>query len=235
MCGRFVATTPPDQLADYFAAQLRAETLLEPAYNVAPTRQVYTVLVDGDVRAVDLTRWGLVPGWAKDVSIGNRMINARAETLATKNAFKGPLRRRRCIIPVDGFYEWTVVPGQKKKQPWYIHRPDGEPYAFAGLWEVWRGPERDQEPLRSSTIITTEANEPMRELHDRMPVILPPSAWDTWLDPQVDDVELLGSLLVPAPPELVTFHPVSTEVNDARNRGEHLVDPVDPPGDGAAS
>lgn len=235
MCGRFVATTPPDQLADYFGAQLLAESLLEPATNVAPTRRIYTVLVDGGVRALETSRWGLVPGWAKDEKIGNRMINARAETLAEKNAFKAAFRKRRCIIPADGFYEWTVVPGQAKKQPWYIHRPDGEPYAFAGLWEVWRGPDRDAEPLRSSTIVTTDANEPMRELHDRMPVILPPSAWDTWLDPDVDDLDLLGSLLVPAPPELVTFHPVSTEVNDVRNRGEHLLDPVPLPGDGPAS
>lgn len=235
MCGRFVATTPPDQLADYFGARLLTETALDPGFNVAPTRQVYTVLVDGGVRALETTRWGLVPRWAKDTRIGNRMINARAETLATKNAFKAAFRSRRCLVPADGFYEWTVVPGQRKKQPWFIHRPDGEPYAFAGLWEEWRGGDHRDEPLRSSTIITTDANEPMRELHDRMPVILPPSAWDTWLDPEVRDPDVLGRLLVPAPPELVTFHPVSTDVNDVRNRGEHLLDPVPAPGDGPRS
>jgi putative SOS response-associated peptidase YedK len=196
-----------------------------------------------------------VPSWAKDPKVGARMINARAEGIAGKSAFRAPLKRRRCIIPADGFFEWKKVPGAKRKQPYFIHRTDGEPLAFAGLWEVWRGPKdkakdkaeagageaRDgtqdggaegagggveDSPLRSCTIITTSANETISELHDRMPVVLPPSAWEEWLDPTNDDVETLGKLLVPAPPELVTFHPVSTEVNKVANKGPELVAPA---------
>ncbi|MDZ7677315.1 MAG: SOS response-associated peptidase [Acidimicrobiales bacterium] len=226
MCGRYVSSTPADQLASYFGATLTAEELLDPEYNVAPTRAVWTVFADGEARRLDLARWGLVPFWAKDLSIGNRMINARAETVAEKNAFKKAFRRQRCIVPADGFYEWTRPEGQKKKQPWFVHRPDGEPFAFAGLWETWRGPDREDEPLRTCTILTGPANEKMAEIHDRMPVMLAPDAWSTWLDPQVDDPDLLGRFLVPAPPQLISFHPVSTEVNNTRNHGAHLVEPV---------
>jgi putative SOS response-associated peptidase YedK len=227
MCGRFVAATPPDQVAAYFGAA--AEALLEPSWNVAPTNDVYAVLEDGGTRHLDAFRWGLIPSWAKDPKIGSRMINARAETLAEKNAYKAAFRKRRCLVPADGFYEWKAVPGQKRKQPYFIHRADGEPVAFAGLWEVWRGPERDQEPLRTATIITTEANETMAPVHDRMPVILPASAWGPWLDRDNDDLETLGRLLVPAPPTLLTLRPVSTEVNNVRNKGPELIDPVPEP------
>jgi putative SOS response-associated peptidase YedK len=225
MCGRFVAATPPDQVAAYFGAA--AEALLEPSWNVAPTNDVYAVLEDGGTRHLDAFRWGLIPSWAKDPKIGSRMINARAETLAEKNAYKAAFRKRRCLVPADGFYEWKAVPGQKRKQPYFIHRSDGESVAFAGLWEVWRGPERDQEPLRTATIITTEANETMAPVHDRMPVILPASAWGTWLDRDNDDLETLGRLLVPAPPTLLTLRPVSTEVNNVRNKGPELIEPVE--------
>jgi putative SOS response-associated peptidase YedK len=226
VCGRFVAATPPDQVAAYFGAT--PEALLEPSWNVAPTNDVYAVLEDGGVRHLDAFHWGLVPSWAKDPKIGNRMINARAETLGEKAAFKAAFKRRRCIVPADGFYEWQKVPGQKAKVPHHITRADGEPLAFAGLWEVWRGPERDQEPLRSVTIVTTAANETMAPIHDRMPVILPESAWGSWLDREDDDLATLGKLLVPAPKALLTMHPVSTEVNNVRNKGPHLVDPVEP-------
>ena len=234
MCGRFVSSSSSDEIATYFGADEVSESVLDPNYNVAPTRDVYAVLESGSVRRVEPLHWGLVPRWAKDVKIGNRMINARGETVAEKNSFKSAFRKRRCIIPADGFYEWTVQPGQDKKQPWFIHRTDDEPLAFAGLWEVWRGPDRDsEEALHSCTIITTEANDTMAEIHHRMPVILPPSQWDTWLDQEQDDLDALGRLLVPAPNELLAMHPVSTEVNNARNRGAQLIDPVDLPEPGA--
>jgi putative SOS response-associated peptidase YedK len=270
VCGRFVSSSPPDELARYFGAAPPGDPPLSPNYNVAPTVDVYAVMETaprvepggeapppdrgpeageatssggGAVRRVEAFHWGLVPGWAKDLSVGNRMINARSETIATKNAFRRPFARRRCIIPADGFYEWTKVPGHRKKQPYFIHRTDDEPLAFAGLWEVWRGPkdngaggdgaggaddgEGEERPfIRSCTIITTSANETMAAIHDRMPVILPPSAWDAWLDPANDDVESLGRLLVPAPPELITMHPVSIEVSNVRNKGPHLTEPV---------
>jgi putative SOS response-associated peptidase YedK len=230
MCGRFVSSSSSDEIAKYFGADEVSESVLSPNYNVAPTRDVYAVLESGSVRRVEPLHWGLVPRWAKDVKIGNRMINARGETVAEKNSFKSAFRKRRCLIPADGFYEWKVVKGQDKKQPYYIHRPDDEPVAFAGLWEVWRGPDRDrEEALHSCTIITTDANATMAEIHHRMPVILPPGAWGTWLDRDEDDLDTLGRLLVPAPDDLLAMHPVSTEVNNARNGGAQLIDPVEWP------
>ncbi len=230
MCGRFVSASPPDEIAKYFDAEA-PDAVLEPSYNVAPTNDIYAVTSDGSVRHVEAFHWGLVPIWAKDPKIGSKMINARAEGIETKNAYRAAFKRRRCLIPADGFYEWKKVPGQKKKQPFFIHRPDDEPIAFAGLWEVWKGPDKDNpdpHPLRSTTIITTTPNEPMAEIHDRMPVILPPSKWDEWLDPENADTETLGKLLVPAPPQIITMHPVSTEVNTVRNKGAQLITEIDP-------
>ncbi|MET0728900.1 MAG: SOS response-associated peptidase [Acidimicrobiales bacterium] len=230
MCGRFVSATPPDQVAAYFGTE-EPEAVLHPSYNVAPTSDIYAVLADGFARRLDAFHWGLVPLWAKDPKIGSKMINARAETLAEKNAYKAAFKRRRCLIPADGFYEWRKdpdAPAKAKKQPYFIHRPDGEPYAFAGIWEVWKGPAKDQEPLRSCAIITTAPNEEMGKIHDRMPVILPPSAWDAWLDPENDDLELLGRLLVPCAPQLTTMHPVSPSVNNVRNNEPGLVEEIDP-------
>jgi putative SOS response-associated peptidase YedK len=238
MCGRYVSATKPDEIANYFGAEL-GEQLLEPNYNVAPTNDVYVVLETGETRRLDLLRWGLVPSWAKDPAVGSKMINARAETLATKNVFKRLLTRKRCIIPADGFYEWATVPGQKRKQPMYIHRRDGDSFAFAGLWEAWRNPERpDDPPLRSCTIITGAANEAVAKIHERMPVMLPPERWDQWLDPQVQDLDLLGTFLVPAPASLIAMHPVSTEVNRVANKGAGLIEPVPdspPPGSDQAT
>jgi putative SOS response-associated peptidase YedK len=227
MCGRFVSTSPPDELARYFDAAA-PETALEPSYNVAPTNDVYAVTEDGGVRRIDAFHWGLVPMWAKDPSAGNKMINARAESVATKNAYRASFKRRRCLIPADGFYEWKKLPGQKRKQPMFIHPPEGERFAFAGLWEVWRGPDKQGDPLHSCTIITTTPNKPMAAVHDRMPVILPASKWAEWLDPENDDIETLGKLLVPAPAAVTLMHPVSTEVNNVRNKGAHLIEEAAP-------
>jgi putative SOS response-associated peptidase YedK len=226
MCGRFVSSTPPDQLAAYFGVEQLGETLLEPSFNVAPTNKVYTVFEEEDKRTLDTFRWGLIPFWAKDMKIGNKMINARAETVATKNAYRKSFQRQRCIIPVDGFYEWTILPGHQKKTPMYIQRVDRAPFAFAGLWDTWKTP--DEEMLRSCTILTGDANEKIAAIHHRMPIMLPPAVWDVWLDREVRDPDVLQEFLVPAPSELLEFHAVSTEVNNPRNRGEHLKDPVDP-------
>lgn len=235
MCGRYVSASPPDQIAAYFDVEALGETLIDPAveaapnYNVAPTTQVPVVYeADDSVRTLDLFKWGLVPSWAKDVKIGNKMINARSETAAEKNSFKRPLRKRRCIIPADGFYEWQVVEGHKKKQPIHITRSDGALFAFAGLYEVWRGPDRDQEPLFSCTILTGKPNDKMAEIHDRMPIMLPPAAWAAWLDRESDDVDSLQELFVPAPSELIHLQPVSTTVNNSRSSGVQLTDPIPP-------
>jgi putative SOS response-associated peptidase YedK len=243
MCGRFVSASPPDEIAKYFDAAA-PEAALPESYNVAPTNDVYAVYETGGVRRLDAFHWGFVPHWAKDPSVGNRMINARAETLATKNAYKPSLRKRRCIIPADGFYEWKKVPGQKTKQPMFIHRRDGERLAFAGLWTIWRpkradgdetggpgGGTDEGDELHSCTIITTSANDDVAEVHDRMPVILGADDWSTWLDERNDDLDTLGRLLVPAPPKLIELRPVSTEVNNVRNKGSHLIDEVDPGAD----
>lgn len=229
MCGRFVSASPPREIARYFDVEEVTEQVLEPNFNVAPTTDVFVVFEDVGVRRLDAFHWGLVPRWAKDPSIGNKLINARADGLATKNAFTWAYRKRRCIVPADGFYEWKKVPGQKTKQPHYIHRSDGEPLAFAGLWEEWRGPDRaSPDPMRSVTIVTTGANETVADIHDRMPVILPPRNWDRWLDRSEEDLDTLGKLLVPAPASLLSLHVVSTDVNNAQNTGAHLIDPADP-------
>ena len=205
-----------------------SDVVLEESYNVAPTNDVYAVLEVGGLRRVEPLHWGLVPIWAKDLKVGNRMINARSETLAERNAYKRAYRKRRCLIPADGFYEWKRQPGSTRKQPFYIHRTDDEPLAFAGLWEIWKGPDRSgDEVVRSTTIVTGPANDLMAEIHDRMPVILPPDAWGRWLDPEDDDLATLGKLLVPAPSGLLTMHKVSTDVGNVRNKGAGLIDEVD--------
>ncbi len=242
MCGRFVSSSSAQEIADYFDADQVSEQALEhrPNFNTAPTTDVFVVYSDGTDRKLDTFYWGLVPRWAKDLKIASRLINARAETVAEKPSFRSAFKKRRCILPVDGFYEWNKPEGAKRKQPWYIRRPDGEPFAFAGLWEEWKGtlpsaadaPEgsssgnNEEVTVRSSTIITGEANEKMAELHHRMPIILPASAWGEWLDPATDPARI-AKLLVPAPNKLITFHPVSTEVNNVRNKGEQLTEAVD--------
>jgi len=229
MCGRYVSVSTPDEIASAFDADEQPEQALEPSWNVAPTDDIYVVLERDGHREVAEHHWGLVPFWATSPAIGSKMINARADGLATKAAFKDSFARKRCIVPADGFYEWRAVPGQKVKQPYLITRRTGEPLAFAGLWASWRAPGADAaDRLRSATIVTTTPNELMATLHDRMPVILPASVWDEWLDPGNADVEELARLLVPAPEDVLQMLPVSTEVNSVRNQGAHLIEPVDP-------
>lgn len=211
MCGRYTLRASPQQLREWF--DLFREPEWEPRYNIAPSQQVLAIRFDEHAtpREPVLLTWGLIPSWADDVKIGNRMINARADTVAAKPAFRAAFKRRRCLIPADGFYEWQKVDGGK--QPFHIRLRSGEPFAFAGLWERWnKGPE----PIESCTIITTEANETMQDLHDRMPVILPKDAYDHWLDPQQDAVTLIG-LLQPYASEPMTAVPVSKMVNNPRN------------------
>ncbi|NOX29918.1 MAG: SOS response-associated peptidase [Actinobacteria bacterium] len=234
MCGRFVSASPPGEIAAYFGAEV-PEVELPANHNVAPTSDVYAVREGADAsRSIEAFHWGLVPMWAKDLKVGNRMINARSETLAEKNTFKRALANRRCLLPADGFYEWKVVgktdKGKPKKQPMYIQRPDGELLAMAGLWERWRGPDRDWDNvLHSTTVVTTQANEFMAPIHNRMPVFLSPDAWEVWLDPEVTDFDLLTSLLKPAPEALLTAHPVDPMVGNVRNKGAQLIVPFEPP------
>lgn len=227
MCGRYTSTTPPADLGAYFDVDEVVVTDLGPRFNVAPTDEVYAVATSSSgTRRLGAFRWGLVPFWAKDASVGSRMINARAESILDKPAFRRPLERKRCIVPADGFYEWQAVEGQKAKQPWYISRVDGDALAFAGLWESWRPVKgSDEGRIVSCTIITTDANDAVRPVHDRMPVVLPPGEWAGWLDPTNSDVDDLHRLLVPAPAALFQLRPVSTAVSNVRNDGPHLLDP----------
>jgi putative SOS response-associated peptidase YedK len=202
---------------------------LEQRFNVTPRSAVPIVAVSRERRTLDVVRWGLVPSWAKDLSIGDRLINARAESIATKPAYKRAFARRRCIIPADGFYEWRAVAGRKQKQPYFIFRRDREPLAFAGLWEVWHDPDDpDAERVRSCVIVTTRANRLLEPVHDRMPVVLPEESWDSWLDPANHDTDALVALLVPAPDDLLDLYAVRTLVNRPANDGRELLEPAPP-------
>jgi putative SOS response-associated peptidase YedK len=229
MCGRYVSVSSPTILADRFGVDEVRITEKEPLYNVAPTLEVPIVAVSRGKRVLDQVRWGLVPSWAKDLSIGSRQINARAESVATKAAYKRGFVKRRAIVPADGFYEWEKFEGSKRKQPWFIRRKDGEPLAFAGLWEIWHDPQLgdDAPRIRTFTIITTEANDLLQPIHDRMPVVLPEREWDRWLDPEFQDVDTLRQLLVPAPAADFEMWPVSNLVNKADNEGAELLEPVE--------
>ena len=233
MCGRFAVTLPTDAMAQLFDA-LPANDLPEvPDYNVCPTTRIATVRAEEGQRRLAPMRWGFLPQWYKSPTDGPLLINARAETLAEKTSFKRPFATKRCIIPADGFYEWKKVEGHKRKQPMFLTTIDGSPFAFAGLWEAWSNEqELDDagEPLQlfSCTIVTCEPNDAIANVHDRMPVMLPPDAWDTWLDRDNRDLKALQDLLVPAPSGLIRMHPVSTEVNNVRNNGPHLVDEAKP-------
>lgn len=222
MCGRFTLTVDPGQLRELFP-WVEIPDGPTPRYNIAPGQPVAVVPNDGKNR-LDFYVWGLVPYWAKDPAIGNRMINARAETLAEKPAFRSAFRRRRCLILADGFYEWSQEPGKKIKTPLYLHLKDKQPFAFAGLWEQWSSPDGSQ--LLSCTIVTTEPNELVSAFHNRMPVILPQSAYQAWLEPGEADSEKLRSLLKPYPAEEMVAYPVSPLVNSPANDLPACVAPV---------
>jgi len=240
MCGRVDIHTPPSELARVLEAQLAAGVDPEgkPSFNVAPSRAVPAVVADDDKhRVLDVFRWGLVPHWAKDPKIGYKMINARAETAPTKSAYRQALARRRCLVVVDGFYEWAVPDptDPKRKVPFYFKRADGAPITFAGLYETWWDKSRSKEPdpesfLQTCVIITTDAGVDMEGVHDRMPVIVEAADRALWLDPEITEPAAVTPLLHPAPVGTLVRYPVTTEVNNPRNDGPRMITP-DPDAD----
>ena len=217
MCGRYSLIADLGELARRF--EFDGDWLtFESAYNVAPTQDVLAV-VGGEARRGGFMRWGLIPHWAKNASIGSRMINARAETVAEKPAFRDALRRRRCLVLADGFYEWQRSGGTKR--PMRIIMRSGEPFAFAGLWSLWRDPDGNRIP--SCAIITTAANDLLRPIHDRMPVILSRGLEEFWLDGSVEDPGALGSVLIPYADDAMDTYEVSTLVNSAANDGPEVI------------
>ena len=223
MCGRFSLTSDPNDLREAFP-WLNIPEQISPRYNIAPSQPVAAVPNDGSNK-LDFFQWGLVPYWAKDPTIGNRMINARAESLAEKPSFKTAFRRRRCLILADGFYEWKLEVGMKTKVPMYIHLKSGAPFAFAGLWERWHS--KDGSMLLSCTIITTEPNTLMQSIHNRMPVIMPREKYDLWLSPEeVDNTELL-KLLIPYQDIDMEAYPVSRMVNSPNNDVRACIEPAE--------
>ncbi len=231
MCGRYSITTAPEALRALFAFEELPN--LAPRFNVAPTQSVPVVRLDKEGRRrLSQLRWGLVPHWAKDLSIGAKMINARSETVAEKPSFRQAFARRRCLLAADGFYEWRAEKGKKApKQPYRIEFPERRPFAFAGLWERW-GDREEGTRIDSVTIITTEANETLHSLHRRMPVILAPESFEAWLNPDGEQEALL-QMLRPYPDSDgsygdLSFYPVSTKLNKATNDEPSLLEPLPP-------
>lgn len=221
MCGRFALKAPPRSIQEHFHLPETIE--LPPRYNIAPSQNIAVVrhLTGKDFRQLDMLRWGLIPHWAKDIKIGYKMINARGETLTQKPSFRPAFKKRRCLIAADGFYEWKGT--GKSKQPYYVQIQEGGVLGFAGLWEYWQGPEGDN--IESCTIITTSPNELVKEVHDRMPVILPPGHYETWLQDS-STAESLQKLLVPYPADKMKMYQVSTEVNNPQNDQATCLVPV---------
>jgi putative SOS response-associated peptidase YedK len=236
MCGRYAASRSPDDLVvEFEAVRAEGQPPLPADYNVAPTKDVYVVrhkkerdaegaLTGGGHRELRAVRWGLVPSWAKDVSVGNRLLNARVESLTDKPAFRAAARSRRCLVPADGWYEWARRLDSPTKQPYFVTPQDGSVLAFAGLYEVWgRGDDR----LYTCTVVTAPAVGALTEIHPRMPLVLPQERWTNWLDTSREDVE---DLAAPTPPELVEaleLRPVSTRVNNVANNGRELEERVE--------
>ncbi|MBN1220482.1 MAG: SOS response-associated peptidase [Anaerolineae bacterium] len=220
MCGRYTLAVDKKRLAESFST-IEIPEQLAPRYNIAPSQPV-AVVANNAPDKVELFLWGLIPSWAKDPSIGNRMINARAETLAEKPSFKNAYKRRRCLVLADGFFEWKK--GPDTKTPMYIRLASSNPFAFAGLWESWHG--ADGSHILSCTIITTTPNELMANIHNRMPVILAPEAYEQWLDPAECTPTQLSGLLKPYPAEQMTAYPVSRAVNNPRNDTPECITPL---------
>jgi putative SOS response-associated peptidase YedK len=240
MCGRYATARQRQELLDEFEIAFDAtEEALEPDYNVAPTKPVPAVLerapqgapTEEAVRQLRTLRWGLVPSWAKTLSVGSKMINARVETVHEKPAFRKAFAQRRCLLPADGYFEWYPLedPDEKpRKQPFFIRPRDGKIMAMAGLYEFWRSPDGDWIP--TCTVITTEASDDLGRIHDRMPMIVEPERWDAWLDPARTEPDDVRKLLVPAMAGTMEAYPVSPSVGNVRNNGPKLIQPL-PNGD----
>lgn len=223
MCGRFSQTATPEVIAEQFAVS--DSPLFKLRYNLAPSQSVAAIRIDPDTmtRKLVMLRWGLIPSWAKDPKIGSQCINAKAETVAEKPSFRSAFKKRRCLVLATSFYEWRV--DGKRKQPMWIGLKSKRPFAFAGLWEHWAPTEGDV-PLETCTIITTESNELLAPIHNRMPVILAPTSYDQWLDPTFQQVESLKALLHPYASEELTTYPISTFVNNPRNDVPQVLESV---------
>ena len=231
MCGRMTSTTSPYEIAEYFNATdiTPAAEGHAPCWNVAPTQEILVIAEHKGARRLGTMRWGLVPRFATDASGAARMINARAETVGDKPAYREALRRRRCIVPVDGFYEWEAVAGSNTKQPWYFRSPSDSPIGFAGLWEVWRSASGNgtESSLTTCTILTTEASDDMLGLHSRMPLGLGPDDWDAWLDRSNADPSDVRAMLQPPSSGRLIAHRVACDVNRVANDGPHLVEEIE--------
>ena len=219
MCGRFTLYKPAEKIAREF--QLAEVPKIEARYNIAPTQNILAIRHSPDGNEAVMLRWGLIPSWAKDAAIGAKLINARSETVTEKPSFREPFKRRPCIIPADGFYEWQRT-GTKKK-PFYFKLKDDGLFGFAGLWDKWRSP--DGERLETCSILTTDANEVLSAVHSRMPVVLSPDSYDLWLDEDLRKLDLRRELLRPYPAPEMTAYPVSTAINSPQHQGEELVQP----------
>lgn len=235
MCGRFALTAPASTIAEIFQVDVLPDVL--PRYNIAPTTEVACVVQDpeADERTLASFRWGLIPFWAKDRKIAYQTINARAETITSKPAFRAAFKKRRLLILTDGFYEWerktpdgTPKKAKDPKIPHLFQMSDGVPFAFAGVWERWTDPETGEE-VRSCSIVTTSANDLMATIHDRMPVILPAERWDLWLDPKFEDTRQLQEFLVPFPSDRMRERKVSRTVGDVKNKGPEVQGPYEDP------
>ena len=220
MCGRYVITSAPEAIKALFRYQELPN--FPPRFNVAPSQPIPIVRLADGQRQFALVRWGLLPSWVKDPKTFTLLINARGELVIDKPAFRAAMKRRRCLIPADGFYEWQA--DGSRKQPYFIRLKSGQPMAFAGLWECWTGP--NGEELETAAIVTTEANRALGHIHDRMPVILAPDAFDLWLNCAKVDAQTAAALIAPAPDSLFEAYPVSTDVNRVANDNAKLVEPV---------
>ncbi len=219
MCGRFTLTVDPAQLEDMFPWVTIAQQMT-PRYNISPSQPIAVIPNISDF-CLDLFQWGLIPSWAKDSTIGNRLINARAETLSDKPSFRSALKKRRCLILADGFYEWMSSSEEKSKIPYYIHLSSGDVFAFAGLWDTWAAPNGTK--IKSCTIITTQPNSLIAPIHNRMPVMVPQEAYSQWIEPGEVNPTNINELLAPYPANQMEAYPVSRAVNDPKNDSPSLI------------